>query len=162
MSVPFLVSACLAGVPCRYDGGAKPDPAIVRAVAEGRALPACAEVAGGLPTPRPPAEIRGGDGADVLRGTARVVTEQGADVTAEFVVGARRVADEAVARGVRAAVLQPRSPSCGCGRVYDGSFSGGLVDGDGVLAAALRARGIGVTPHVRSAHATPGVAEAHD
>ena len=98
MSAPFLVSACLAGVPCRYDGGAKPDAAIVRAVAEGRALPACAEVAGGLPTPRPPAEIRGGDGADVLRGTARVVTEQGADVTAEFVDGARRVADEAVAR----------------------------------------------------------------
>lgn len=162
MSAPFLVSACLAGIPCRYDGGAKPDPAIVRAVAEGRAFPACAEVAGGLPTPRPPAEIRGGGGADVLRGTARVVTEQGADVTAEFVAGARRVADEAVARGARAAVLQPRSPSCGCGRVYDGSFSGRLVDGDGVLAAALRARGIGVIPHVRSAHATPGVAEAHD
>ncbi|EJF46174.1 PF04463 domain protein, partial [Schaalia georgiae F0490] len=79
-----------------------------------------------------------------LRGTARVVTEQGADVTAEFVAGARRVADEAVARGACAAVLQPRSPSCGCGRVYDGSFSGRLVDGDGVLAAALRARGIGV------------------
>ena len=153
MSAPFLVSACLAGVPCRYDGGAKPDPAIVRAVAEGRALPACAEVAGGLPTPRPPAEIRGGDGADVLRGTARVVTEQGADVTAG-------VADEAVARGVRAAVLQPRSPSCGCGRVYDGSFSGGLVDGDGVLAAALRARGIGVTPHVRSGRGDSGGAEA--
>ena len=65
-------------------------------------------------------------------------------MTAEFVAGARRVADEAVARGARTAVLQPRSPSCGCGRVYDGSFSGGLVDGDGVLAAALWARGIAV------------------
>ena len=89
-----------------------------------------------------------------------MVTEQGADVTAEFVDGARRVADEAVARGVRAAVLQPRSPSCGCGRVYDGSFSGGLVDGDGVLAAALRARGIAVTPHVRSGRGDSGGAEA--
>lgn len=143
---PFLVSSCLAGVPCRYDGNARPNPEMVRAVQEGRAIPACAEELGGLPTPRPPAELVGGDGADVLRGTAAVVTDAGEDVTEAFVAGARRVVDIAIDTGVTEAVLQAQSPSCGCGIVYNGSHSGALVEGDGVLAALLKQRGIRVTP----------------
>ncbi|WP_040162836.1 DUF523 domain-containing protein [Microbacterium gorillae] len=137
-----IVSACLAGTPCRYDGRAKPDAEIVAAARRGEVVPLCAEVAGGLSTPRPPAEIRGGDGADVLAGRARVVTDAGDDVTAAFVAGAREVADRAVGLGASHAVLQERSPSCGCGRIYDGGFTGTLVPGDGVTAAALRERGI--------------------
>ena len=142
----MIVSACLAGMPCRYDGAARPDAEIVRAVAEGRAVVACAEQLGGLPTPRPPAEIVGGDGADVLDGVARVLTDTGEDVTAEFVSGAEAVASIARSNGASAAVLQARSPSCGCGEIYDGSHSGTRVSGDGVLAALLKREGITVRP----------------
>lgn len=105
----------------------------------------CPEVLGGLSTPRRPAEIVGGDGADVLDGRAVVVTDEGEDVTEEFVAGARAVADLAAEHGIERAVLQSRSPSCGCGSIYDGSFGGTLVDGDGVLAALLVRRGVTVT-----------------
>ncbi|MGO3796407.1 MAG: DUF523 domain-containing protein [Pauljensenia sp.] len=138
----LLVSACLAGLPCRYDGRSKPDPEVVALVASGAALPACAEQLGGLDTPRPPAEIVGGDGHDVLAGRARVLTDSGEDVTEDFLRGARATAGLAREHGVEAAVLQARSPSCGCGRIYDGTHSGTLVDGDGVLAALLQTRGI--------------------
>lgn len=138
----IIVSACLAGAPCRYDGRAKPDPAIVAAAQRGEVIPLCAEVLGGLYTPRAPAEIVDGDGSDVLAGTARVMTNAGADVSEAFVAGAERVADEAVALGATHAILQDRSPSCGCGQIYDGTFTGELIDGDGVTAAALRRRGI--------------------
>ncbi|MGK2348734.1 DUF523 domain-containing protein [Actinomyces sp. W5033] len=142
---PVIVSACLAGAPCRYDATARPDPA----VAEGRAVPLCAEVLGGLGVPRPPAEVIGdggqqADGEDVLGGWARVVTVDGQDVTAAFVVGARAVAEHAERVGERSAVLMARSPSCGVGGLYDGTFSGRLVPGDGVLAALLRRRGLSV------------------
>lgn len=143
-NVPILVSACLAGVPCRYDGRARPDAAILAAVQDGRALPLCAEQLGGLPTPRPAAEIRGGDGADVVSGHAAVLTIAGEDVTAEFVEGAQRVTTIALEHGVTEAVLQARSPSCGCGEVYSGSHDGTLVTGDGVLSAMLKQHGIRV------------------
>lgn len=139
---PVLVSACLAGLPCRYDGRSKPDPGIVALVEEGGAIPVCAEQLGGLGTPRAPAEIVGGDGHDVLRGHARVLTDTGEDVTAQFLEGAGRTAALAREHGVQEAVLQARSPSCGCGRIYDGTHSGSLGDGDGVLAALLQENGI--------------------
>jgi uncharacterized protein YbbK (DUF523 family) len=145
MSEPvILVSACLAGVPCRYDGRAKPDAGVVAEVEAGRAVAACAEVLGGMDTPRSPAEIVGGDGHDVLDGSAAVRTIDGEDVTAEFVRGAEAVARVAEAHGVTSAVLQARSPSCGCGRIYDGSHTGALADGDGVVAALLKRQGIEV------------------
>lgn len=131
---PVLVSACLAGEPCRYDGSAAPHPAVLELVRQGRALPVCPEVLGGLPPPREPVEIRGG----------RFLTRSGADVTEAFHAGARRCLDMALDAGCREAVLKARSPSCGCGQVYDGTFSGVLIPGDGVLAALLKERGIAV------------------
>lgn len=140
---PVVVSACLAGIPCRYDGAAKPDPEVMAAVAEGRAVPLCAEVLGGLPTPRPPAEIDpGADGADVLAGRARVLTQSGEDVTRAFVDGAIAVAKRAAQLGASRAILKAHSPSCGAGRLYDGTFSGILREGDGVVAAALERAGL--------------------
>lgn len=139
-----LVSSCLAGLPCRYDARARPDTTVVQAVAAGKAIPACAEQLGGLPTPRPPVEIVGGDGHEVLAGTATVLTVDGDDLTAEFVRGAELVADIAATNGITHAVLQARSPSCGCGTIYDGSHSGALMNGDGVLAAVLKSRGVTV------------------
>ncbi|MFE6054205.1 DUF523 domain-containing protein [Kitasatospora sp. NPDC056446] len=142
---PIVVSACLAGVPCRYDGRARTSDGALRLVEEGRAVVVCPERAGGLPTPRPPAEIVGGDGADVLDGRARVVDATGTDRTGEFLAGARAALDAAEAAGARRAVLMARSPSCGCGQVYDGTFGGELRPGDGVTAALLRRAGIEVT-----------------
>ncbi|EFF89355.1 LOW QUALITY PROTEIN: conserved hypothetical protein, partial [Streptomyces sp. e14] len=106
----------------------------------------CPEVAGGLPTPRRPAELVGGDGQDVLDGTARVVDDTGRDVTAEFLAGARRALEAARRTGCTEALLMPRSPSCGRGEVYDGSFTGALTRGDGVTAALLERHGITVRP----------------
>ncbi|WP_308202829.1 DUF523 domain-containing protein [Crossiella sp. SN42] len=144
MGKPLVVSACLAGVRCRYDGRDKADPGVVALVDEGVAVPVCPELLGGLATPRRPAEIVGGDGDDVLDGRARVVEDTGADVTAQYLAGARRMLAIATAVGASRAVLQERSPSCGARRRYDGSFSGTLVDGVGVAAALLRRNGIEV------------------
>ncbi|MEV8065906.1 DUF523 domain-containing protein [Streptomyces sp. NPDC085995] len=142
----MLVSACLRGVPCRFDGRHKATPESAEAVAGRTVVPFCPEVAGGLPTPRRPAELVGGDGQDVLDGTARVVDDTGRDVTAEFLAGARRALEAARRTGCTEALLMPRSPSCGRGEVYDGSFTGALTRGDGVTAALLERHGITVRP----------------
>jgi uncharacterized protein YbbK (DUF523 family) len=139
-----LVSACLAGRACAYDGSHRADPEIVRLVREGRAVLVCPEEEGGLGTPRPAAEISGGSGADVLDGSARVVADDGRDVTASYLDGARIAVDRAAENGCDAAILKARSPACGCGAVYDGSFSHTLTDGDGVATAALRRAGVEV------------------
>lgn len=140
----MLVSACLAGRACRFDGSSNLDDQVGRLVAEGRAVLVCPEVDGGLGTPRPPAEIVGGDGADVLEGRARVVTSGGVDVTDAYVAGARRALEAAQKAGATTAILKARSPSCGKGDIYDGSFSRSLRVGDGVTAALLQAHGITV------------------
>ena len=140
----MLVSACLAGRACRYDGSAGSDEEVARLVREGRAVLVCPEVDGGLGTPRPPAEIVGGDGGDVLSGRARVVTRAGDDVTDAYVAGARKALAAARKAGATRAILKARSPSCGRGAIYDGSFTGTLAPGDGVTAALLRAAGIEV------------------
>ena len=140
----MVVSACLAGRACRYDGSSNEAEGVAALVASGRAVPVCPEVAAGLPTPRPPAEIVGGTGDDVLAERARVVTRDGNDVTSAYVQGAYHALGVARAAGARAAVLKARSPSCGTGQVRDGTFGGGLVAGDGVTAALFRAHGIGV------------------
>lgn len=131
----LLVSACLLGLPCRYDGAAKPAPQVLELMAEHRLIPVCPEQLGGLPTPRPPAECRDG----------RVISRAGRDVTAEYVRGAESALELARLFGCRGAILKERSPSCGCGYIYDGSFSGTLIPGDGVTARLLKAHGIPVT-----------------
>lgn len=141
---PVVVSACLAGVPCTHDAEAKTRAWAVGLVAQGRAVPVCPEVLGGLAVPRPPAEILGGDGETVLDGRARVVDSLGNDVTAAFLDGARAAATEASRAGAEFAVLKARSPSCGVGRIYDGSFSRHFRNGDGVTTALLRSHGVTV------------------
>jgi uncharacterized protein YbbK (DUF523 family) len=139
-----LVSACLLGIRTRYDSGCCPVPQLIQLAARGLAVPVCPEVAGGLPVPRPPAEIVGGDGQAVLDGQARVVTLEGEDVTEAFLAGARQALETAQRLGIRQAVLKDDSPSCGCGRIYDGTFSGRMVSGQGVTAALLQRNGITV------------------
>ena len=137
----IIVSKCLTGACCRYDGKSKPDPEISALVESGEAIPVCPEQLGGLPTPRTPSELMGG-GAAVLDGLARVVTRDGRDVTEEYVRGAYealRLAEEA---GAHKAILKAKSPSCGAGLVYDGTFSGRLTQGDGVTAALFKRAGI--------------------
>ncbi|WP_320170849.1 DUF523 domain-containing protein [Maridesulfovibrio sp.] len=130
----YIVSACLAGLCCRYDGGDNADERVIGLVREGLAVPVCPEQLGGLPTPRPPCEISGD----------RVMTVNGVDVSAGFLRGAQEALKVAKMIGADKAVLKARSPSCGAGKVYDGTFSGRLVDGDGFFAAMLKAEGIEV------------------
>ncbi len=140
----YLVSACLLGVPCAYDGrGRFVEPSLTLA-ARGEVVPICPEVAGGLPIPRPPAEIAGGDGADVLDGRARVVTVAGEDVTAAYVRGAERALAATKRYGITVAILKQRSPSCGSTHIYDGTHSETLKAGQGVTTALLRRRGVNV------------------
>lgn len=128
---PVLVSACLLGVPCRFDGRGKASAELAAAIGDRRAVSCCPEVAAGLPTPRRPAEIVGGDGHDVLDGRARVVDDSGHDVTEAFLDGARRALEAAREAGCTEALLMARSPSCGRGRVYDGTFTGGCTRATG-------------------------------
>lgn len=138
------VSWCLCGRACRYDGTAKPDKQAT-ALAEQGALCICPEVMGGLTIPREPAEIVGGDGHDVLDGSARVITLSGRDVTAEYVAGAEKALGLCRENGVTRALLKANSPSCGCGCIYDGSFTGRKKQGDGVTAALFKRNSIDVT-----------------
>lgn len=141
----IMVSRCLLGHPVRYDGGAQgPFALLERWQQEGRVVPLCPEVAGGLPTPRPPAEIAGGQGAQVLDGLLPVLTLAGENLTAAFVAGAEQALALVAQHGIRIALLKARSPSCGNRETYDGSFSGTKVVGEGVTAAALRRAGVQV------------------
>ncbi|MGW4640456.1 DUF523 domain-containing protein [Sphaerisporangium sp. NPDC004334] len=143
----ILVSACLIGRRVRFDGRAKTldDTLLARWQAEGRLVPFCPEVEGGLPVPRPPAEIEGGvGGAAVLSGVARILTPDGADVTRHFLAGAQAALAVALSMGVRLAILKDGSPSCGSLRVHDGAFRGRTTPGAGVTATLLEANGIRV------------------
>ncbi|ANC00797.1 hypothetical protein AB688_01190 [Pseudomonas putida] len=144
-SSKVLVSACLLGQPVRYDGRDSGHPDLLKQwQAEGRVVPLCPEVAGGLPTPRPAAEIQGGQGGQVLDGQVQVLTVAGEDVSAAFLSGARQALALVRRHGIRVAVLKSGSPSCGNRLTYDGSFSGVKVTGEGVVAALLRREGVRV------------------
>ena len=134
MKPKLLVSACLLGTPCRYDGKSKRSEAVCALAEAFELIPICPEVLGGLPTPRMASERHG----------AQVVRKDGQDVTAEYRRGAAVALETARREGVRAAVLKERSPSCGSGEVYDGTFTGALTAGDGVTAELLKANGIAV------------------
>jgi uncharacterized protein YbbK (DUF523 family) len=159
--IKVLISSCLLGEPVRYHGGDAlcPDETVGRWRAEGRLVPLCPETAAGLPVPRPPAEIIGGDGAEVLRGKAYVGDSTGIDVTPAFLRGARAVLSAAHANGVRVAVLKDGSPSCGTTYIYDGSFRGQRDAGQGVTAALLSEAGIRVFSDHQIAEAARYLAE---
>lgn len=134
----YVVSGCLAGLACRYDGGSNPSPRVVRLVASGLAVPLCPESLSGLPVPRPPCEQSApGPEHDAIR----VLSRDGRDLTAAFLLGAERAFRAARAAGCREAILKSRSPSCGVGQVYDGTFSRSLRPGDGLWAHLLREAG---------------------
>lgn len=130
----ILVSACLLGVNCRYNGKGELAPGIRELMERCHPVPVCPEIMGGLPTPRPPAERSGG----------RVITRDGDDVTDAYERGAEEAVRLAKLYGCRYAVLKERSPSCGSGTIYDGTFTGTRIPGDGVTAARLAQEGVAV------------------
>ena len=130
----ILISACLLGENCRYDGKSKPCDAVLALKDKYNLIPICPEVLGGLPTPRVPSEIVGD----------RVLMRDGRDVTENYRLGAERALEIAKENGCTVAILKSRSPSCGKGAIYDGSFTGTLTDRDGVTAELLIANGIRV------------------
>lgn len=129
------ISACLGGIYCRYDGGTQEISQLKALVKANKAILICPEVLGGLPTPRKPAEIVGGDGFDVWENKARVITCEGQDVTKDYQLGAKIAFEKLQAAGVTQLILKENSPSCGSHMIYDGSFSGGKISGVGVATA---------------------------
>ena len=137
----LLISACLLGVNCKYDGGnnALPPDTLAALRESFELVPVCPEQLGGLPTPRVPSERRDG----------RVVSREGADVTEAFRKGAEETLRIAKENGCRRALLKTNSPSCGSGQIYDGSFSGTLIPGDGVTAELLKHENFEVFGHIQ-------------
>lgn len=131
MKPEFVVSGCLAGLKCRYDGESNPCAFAIDLVKSGRAITVCPESLSGLPVPREPCEKKGD----------RVFSRDGRDVSAEFEKGAEIALRKAIASGARKAILKARSPSCGIGAIYDGSFQKKLAPGNGVFAEKLLAAG---------------------
>lgn len=141
----ILISACLLGQPVRFDGQSKEleNSTLNRWHEEGRLVPICPEVSGGLPVPRPAAEITG-LAVDVQTGRGLVKTEDGEDVSLFFLCGAQHALILCQQENIRVAILKENSPSCGSTQVYDGSFSAKLITGIGVTTAILRQNGITV------------------
>ncbi len=140
-----VVSACLLGVNCNFEAKNWLNPKLLEEFRNGNLFPICPEVFGGLSVPRVPSEIQGGTGAEVLEGKAKVLNMQGEDVTSQFLKGDDEALRIAQAIGAQEALLTERSPSCGCGIIFDGSFKDKFVVGDGVTTALLKKNGIKVT-----------------
>ncbi|MDQ8934347.1 DUF523 domain-containing protein [Acinetobacter rudis] len=140
----YLISACLLGQAVRYDGGHCLVHELQQLLATGQAVAFCPEVAGGLSTPRLPAEIVAGHGQAVLAGQAKVLDSMGQDVTAAFILGAERCLALALQHQVTHVVLKANSPSCGSTHIYNGHFNGQKIEGQGVTAALLSQHGFQV------------------
>ena len=132
MKEKILVSACLLGVNCKYSGGNNYNEKVLNFIKDKEVIPVCPEILGGLSTPRPPSE-RIGD---------KVVNNQDKDVTSEYTKGAEETLKLAKLFNVKKALLKAKSPSCGKGKIYDGTFTGTLVDGNGLTVDLLEASGI--------------------
>ena len=130
----IAVSACLLGINYKYNGGNNYSEKLEKLLKKHEIIPICPEVLGGLPIPRDPSEIVNGE----------VLTDKGKSVDKEFRNGAKKALEIVKESGAELVVLQPRSPSCGLGKIYDGSFTGRLVDGDGVFVKLLKYEGIKV------------------
>lgn len=140
----ILVSACLLGINTKYNAGNNYNRDVLALGTQFSLVPVCPEQLGGLTTPRAAAEISGGTGEDVLLGTAQVYTASGDDTTEAFLRGAQETLQMAKIFSAQGALLKARSPSCGCGEVYDGSFCSVSQKGDGVTTALLKREGITV------------------
>jgi len=138
-----LISACLLGVKCAWNGDSryKNNRAVQLSKLE-PLIPICPEQLGGLPTPRVPQEIQGGTGEDILNGKCKVINKDGKDVTKEFIKGAEETLKIACQLNIDEFIAKSKSPSCGCGQIYDGKFRGKVIDGDGVTTALLKRNGI--------------------
>lgn len=130
----IVVSACLLGEPCRYDGKSCPNPMVIDFCSDKQVYPVCPEVLGGLLIPRISCEIRGN----------RVISKTGENHTKEYQRGARKVLELMQREKITMAVLKSKSPSCGVGKVYDGTFTGTLTEGDGICAQMLKQHGLSV------------------
>lgn len=140
----YIVSACLCGVNCKYNGGNSYNEKLDKLLKEGKVILICPEQLGGLSTPRLPAEIVEGTAGDILEGRGKILNNIGEDVTQYFVKGAREALKIAEAAGCREAILKSKSPSCGFLKIYDGSFNGILKEGNGVTAELFLKNGIKV------------------
>lgn len=143
----ILISACLLGQKVRYDGNhnLQTHTRLKNQVESGHVIALCPEIEGGLPVPRPPAEIQHMKTAvEVLNGTAKIITNKDTDVTLQYVKGARFTLAVAKKNNIQVAILKARSPSCGSKKVYDGTFSRTLIDGMGITTALLTQHGIKV------------------
>ena len=140
----YFISACLLGQKVRYDGKDCLVSELVQALLDKNYVSLCPEVSAGLPTPRPAAEIRHGSGADVLLGHAQVFSSDGQQISDAFIQGAYKALALARANHVTHAVLKANSPSCGSDGIYDGSFTGQKIAGEGITAALFRQHGIHV------------------
>ncbi len=140
-----LVSACLLGINCNFKAENWFNPQLFEEFMKGGLFPVCPEVLGGLSVPREPAEIQGGDGSDVLEGNAKVVNMKGVDVTSHFLKGAAEALRIAQTVNAKEVLFIEKSPSCGCGKIFDGSFYCKFKEGDGVTTALLKKNGIKVT-----------------
>jgi len=129
-----LCSACLLGIKCRYDGKSMPNKKVLKLAKKEALIPVCPEQLGGLPTPREWSELR----------DKQVVMKSGRDVTKNFEAGAKETLRIAKLLGIKEAVMKQRSPSCGCGQIYDGMFSGRVIKGDGVTTMLLKKNSIKV------------------
>ncbi len=140
-----MVSACLLGIKCAWDGKARyKNRKVIELLRKETLIPVCPEQLGGLATPRECQEIEKGSGDDVLDGRSRVKNKIGRDVTRQFIGGAKEALEIARQYNIEEFVAKSRSPSCGCGSIYDGSFSKRLIKGDGVTVALFKRNGIKV------------------
>ena len=133
----YLISVCLCGVNCKYNGLNNYNEICEKLLASGKAILVCPEQLGGLPTPRIPSEIIG-NSLDILDGKGEVVNKEGSDVTAQFIKGAKETLNIAKKLNIKTAILKDGSPSCGVNYIYDGNFSGTKIKGMGVTAQLLK------------------------
>lgn len=132
----ILVSACLCGRKCRYDGKSANNK-IIDTLDKNRIIEICPEILGGLTIPREPCEIVGGTAKDVLKGKAKILSKTGTDYTKEYKTGVEKILKIVDENEIERAVLKQNSPSCGYGKIYDGSFTGKKIRGNGILAEML-------------------------
>ena len=140
----ILISACLLGINTRYDGESNKNLELYSIMNKYNLIPVCPEQLGGMSTPRLPSEILGGKAQNVLKGEAKVVNLKGEDVTYNFIKGSQETLNIAKIYGCKTAILKSKSPSCGYGTIYDGTFTRKLIQGNGICAEILSKNGINV------------------